>query len=185
MVLDPSRCQELRLSYASHILAFVEVDNPYGHLMRTLLDSWHAAKRGWPFMTRPGPGAGYSPIHLNAPAPNSNREALLLLRHSRAANDIMHYRATGELVKDHAVPVATIRGWICKAGLRTTEDVDAFLLKWYRVTLLTKGEHKSLDKADLRSAMPHDWDSSNPWARYAAIDMLPDPDNDTGPAGLT
>nr|WP_314444395.1 hypothetical protein [uncultured Sphingomonas sp.] len=178
MALDPIRCSELRLSYARQILAFVEVNNPYGHLMRTLLDGWYAAKRGWPFMMRPGHGGeGYSPIHLNAPKPNQHRQALLLLRHSRAAHDIMHHRATGDLVKDHAVPIRAIRQWVCEANLSKPEDVDTFLAKWYRVALITKEEHRCLDKVNLRSAMPNNWNSSDPWARYAEIDMLPDPDD--------
>lgn len=176
MPLDAKRCAELRISYVRQILIFIEVGNPYGHLLRTLLDSWHAAKHGWPFLTRPrGLSAGYSPIHLNSPRPNGNRQALMLLRHSRAANDIMHYRASGALVKDHAVPVATIHQWLCAADLKRVDEVDDFLSKWFRVALLTKEEHDALP-SDIRSAMPRLWDTADPWARYADIEMLPDPD---------
>lgn len=179
MALCPHRCAELRLSYAHQILIYAKARNHYGHLARTLFDSWHAAKRGGAFLTHPRGNSkpGYNPVHLNKPKPHEKREALLALRHSKAAHEIMHYRAAGDLIKDHSVPIALLASWIREAHLETPACVDRLLDQWYHVALITKGEHDDLDEAGLQSAMPRDWNGKDPWARYAAagIDLMPLP----------
>ena len=51
----------------------------------------------------------------------------------------------------------------------TEATVIEFLSKCFAVILVTHEEHVKLNASGLRSTMPHGWDGSDIFARYAAV----------------
>jgi len=67
---------------------------------------------------------------------------------------------------EHAVPRSVIINLLLDIANPTEGKIRHCLEKYYRVCLVTKGEHENLSKLKLRSKMPDNWDRKDPYARY-------------------
>lgn len=77
---------------------------------------------------------------------------------------------TVKLIVDHAVPVAVMVNMLFQSHADLSRDgIRAFLIKWYRLGLLTHEENARLNAAGLNSKMPTDWDYLDVFGRYHSI----------------
>ena len=78
-------------------------------------------------------------------------------------------RPLTECVVEHVVPQMAIVNRLMDMEILTEATVIEFLSKCFAVILVTHEEHVKLNASGLRSTMPHGWDGSDIFARYAAV----------------
>lgn len=155
---------KLEESYCRHILIAIEAGD-VGAPFRTLFDYWFAYRTGGPFLN-----SNSRPQWLNHPSPDKYGEALRRAHFissgaARTMAGIEHNR----LMKDHAIPVSTLRNMLFDTRLKSVEQVRAFMERHYRIGVITKAEDDAICAVGLRSCMPEHWSSGDsPFVRYAA-----------------
>jgi hypothetical protein len=155
-------------SYLKRILASVAV-NDFSAPFRTDFDNWFAFKEGGAFLN-----ANSRPHWHNNPCPDKHGAAL------RRAHFVSHAAArtlggvTRErLMKDHAIPVSVLRDMLFEEQPRSTEEVRAFMLRYYCFGIITEEEDAELNRAGLRSRMPDGWTpNDSPFARYEKVGIV-------------
>ncbi len=161
---------DLRATYLQHILLFVRSSNPNKHLLRTLLDDWYAYDRQGSFLNQNG-----RPRWLNKPDPVKHLDVLNSMDFiSIKAHRVLHGIADEQLVKEHAIPIATLSKLLTDRQPQTVEDIAGTLEKHYRLGVLTHSEHDKLAELGLRSKMPDGWHSEDSaFARYEKAGIAP------------
>ena len=159
---------DLEQSYLKHILIAAELRD-YSAPFRTFFDNWFAFKVGGPFLN-----ANSRPHWFNNPCPDRHGEALRRAHFvSVAAARTLGGFVRDRLVKDHAVPVALLRDLLFDEQPRTIEEIRAFLLRHYRIGIITQEEDERLRAAGLRSRMPEDWRrEESPFGRYEQVGIV-------------
>jgi len=74
---------------------------------------------------------------------------------------------------EHAVPMMVIVNMLMDQDTLTLDFVKTILESFYRVCLVTKDEHRRLNKIGLVSRMPSDWNRADVWARYRRAGIEP------------
>lgn len=159
---------ELENAYLSHLLIAAEARD-FSAPFRTFFDNWFAFHVGGPFLNRSS-----RPHWFNNPCPNRHGNALRRAHFvSAAAARTLSQLTRDRLVKDHAIPVAILRGMLFEAQPRNHNDVRDFLLRYYRIGIITEAEHTALSAAGLKSRMPDDWQSdASLFRRYEAVGIV-------------
>ena len=70
---------------------------------------------------------------------------------------------------DHAIPIKILRQEFSKLQSPSIPEIRAFLLKRYKLGVITKTEDNKLNQNQLRSDMPKNWNGENWRARYEEI----------------
>ncbi len=79
---------------------------------------------------------------------------------------VLEQETKEHLVKDHSIPVVVLETKLKQIAPRTIEEVETFLLTYYRLGIITKQEDNRTNLAKLRKNMPIEWNERNPFARY-------------------
>jgi hypothetical protein len=158
----------LALSYAEHILIASQVGDRSAPF-RTFFDNWFAFRMAGPFLNQ-----NSRPHWFNNPSPDKHGSALENCHFvSCGAARVLSGMSRDRLVKDHCVPVSTLREIIIDRQPQTIEDVEGLLLQFYRVGVLTKAEDDRLTAVGLRSEMPAGWTTAqNVFARYSEAEII-------------
>jgi len=83
---------------------------------------------------------------------------------SKKAKALPKGEAKGNLVHEHLVPRKVVRQKLLRC--KSANDVRTVLETWCIGVVVTREEDQLLNSLRLGSAMPHDWDGIDPWARY-------------------
>ena len=75
---------------------------------------------------------------------------------------------------EHVVPQMEIVNMLMDMNPLTKQEIERILKNYFRVLLVTKGEHQRLNASGLRSKMPSNWDKKDVWARYTAVGIEPE-----------
>ena len=135
--------------------------------IRTFVDDWFAYHTGGPFLNRAG-----RPRWFNRPCPIKNKEALLSMHYiSEQAEKVIKNGAGDSLIKEHAVPVRVLRTLFDEMKSPTISEVEKFLLRHYRLGVLTTSDNRLLKEAGLNSSMPKNWDGVDMFARYNSAEI--------------
>lgn len=163
LVSEPTNSHHFTTAYLKHILLFVQTGNPNKHLLRTLVDDWYAYDRKGSFLNRNG-----RPKWLNKPDPIKHYDVLNSMDFiSKKAQKVLGGISKEHLVKEHAVPIATLDKLLTKSQPATVEDVAKTLSEYYRLGVLTQSEHEELTELGLRAEMPNGWKfGDSVFARY-------------------
>ena len=133
--------------------------------IRTFVDDWFAYQMGGPFLSKFG-----RPLWFNKPCPKKKKEALLKMHFiSERAKKVIDNEGGADLKKEHAIPVKVLRDLMLEIKNPTTSNVKQFLLKHYKLGVLTASEDKKLREAGLQSKMPEGWDGVDMFARYSFV----------------
>ena len=73
---------------------------------------------------------------------------------------------------EHAVPMMVIVNMLMEHRSLTLTSLESILIRYYRVCLVTKDEHRELNRRGLVSKMPPNWDQIDVWARYRIVGIL-------------
>lgn len=179
----------LAASYLEHIRIALEAGDR-GAPFRDFIDNWAAFSSG----TDHHVSSGDRPRWFNNPCLRTRQAMLYSLDfRSAATGPLLDYARTSpaeykarraakdqavRLIVDHAVPIDVMVRMMFgpEPGERveqTAEGIRSYLTRWYRLGLLTADEDARLNRAGLRSAMPHDWDRHSIFARYDAVGIIP------------
>jgi hypothetical protein len=138
----------------------------HGHFFRTAVDNWSMYRRGNVFLSRG------KPRFFNKPKSDDRRLPLMDFV-SNGAKILMRSVAatTDQLIVDHAIPISQLHKIIRESKPRCVGDVEAILLRSYRLGVITYEEDRKLRDAGLQSKMPSDWsaETGSPYARYHAV----------------
>jgi len=74
---------------------------------------------------------------------------------------------------EHVVPKMAIVNRLMDMEPLTATAITELLTSRFMVMLVTREEHARLNASGLRSTMPRDWDGSDVFARYAAVEIEP------------
>ena len=74
-----------------------------------------------------------------------------------------------EVDVEHSVPMALICDFLLECT--NEQQVIDVLQCYFSVALVTKTEHKLLNKGNLRNNMPENWDGSDKMARYKSAEI--------------
>lgn len=156
--------------YLEYLKIYHNNKHENGSLFRGFVDDWFAYsyrnKKDNPFLNSKG-----NPKWFNNPNPIKEKDALLQMHFvSKEAMQIINGKISGRLIKDHAVPIYTLRK-LMRNKLRDNADsheIRQFLDKFYTLGVISKGEDDVLNSTQykLKSNMPDDWDEKNMFARY-------------------
>ena len=146
-------CESLAESYLEHILLFISSNNPDNHLFRNFIDSWFAYHKKGPFLN-----SNQRPRWFNNPSPVKDRPALLNMHFvSAAAFQIIETKSDTRLIKEHSIPVSILLALLSAAKPRKLSDVENFLLRYYRLGVITKEEDNRISRLGYKSKMPTGW----------------------------
>lgn len=73
------------------------------------------------------------------------------------------------LVHEHLVPKRVLVDAIIDEIEKTPDSIYDYLERFCIGVVVTKDEDARLNAAGLRSKMPENWDTKDPWARYNAV----------------
>jgi hypothetical protein len=120
--------------------------------LRTYLNSWYANHKGGGFVKSTGTVQWFNRGRFEAfqaSQDDAGQRVHFIGRMGRLA------RQEGvDLVKDHAVPVCIMYDEMVSANLKSTGDIERYLLERYRFGILTGEEDRRLTSAKLRKRMP-------------------------------
>lgn len=88
---------------------------------------------------------------------------------SVAAGQQMESGDFASLKFDHAVPIGFINEKVLALSEPSAESIQAIVLEWTLLSVITEEEHERLAQAGLAEKMPDDWDRKNLEARYSAV----------------
>ena len=150
-------------SYLKHIKIFIDSKNNDKHLLRTFLDNWFAYHKEGPFLSK-----NNRPVWFNNPNPIKTRDALLSMHFvSKKALKVINENLDIKLIKEHSLPVSVIYELLLKQDFKNENDIEIFLLNYYRLGVLTKDEDNILSSIGLKYKMPEDWNiKMNVFYRY-------------------
>ena len=121
--------------------------------LRTYLDSWYANHKGGGFVKSTGTVQWFNRGDLRHSRHRKTMQDNEFI--SLAAWDVLRGKNEGvDLVKDHAVPVCIMYDEMVSANLKSTGDIERYLLERYRFGILTGEEDRRLTSAKLRKRMP-------------------------------
>ena len=139
---------------------------------RTMVDSWFAYRHHrWEGFVTP---RSFGVQWLNKGNLRNPRiaEAMLTLPQghfvSHAARHVLRNRTDEWLVKDHAVPLKVMKTELEELCPSSTEEVESYLLRRYRLGIITKDEDKKFlrPKPHLRESMPDGYAPEEVFGRY-------------------
>src|SRR6266571_4461137 len=95
------------------------------------------------------------------------RATIRRIRPRVIARSVAAHEDAGEI--DHAIPVHVLCNRILSTPDLDRKTLEMILHEWLVAVELTRSEHReTLKKCGLASRMPHDWDGTDPLARYLA-----------------
>jgi len=168
-------------SYLDHIRISVEAEDR-GAPFRDFVDNWNAFRSTHDYHR----SRGDRPRWFNNPNA-AKRLAMLgsLDFRSKGALAVMDYAKavpadyelkhsardkSTKLIVDHAVPISVMVSMLFQPGFDLSrEGIRSYLVRWYRLGLLSHEENGRLDAAGLNSAMPTDWNEDDAFARYHCV----------------
>ena len=150
-------------SYLKHIKIFIDSKNNDKHLLRTFLDNWFAYHKEGPFLSK-----NNRPVWFNNPNPIKTRDALLSMHFvSKKALKVINENLDIKFIKEHSLPVSVIYELLLKQDFKNENEIEIFLLNYYRLGVLTKDEDNTLSSIGLKYKMPEDWNiKMNVFYRY-------------------
>ena len=169
----------IKNSFLEHIVIYYNSGFKPKSLLRSFVDNWYAydkACNGIPYFLN----SNGNPIWFNNPHSVKHKNALLEMDFiSEGAKELifstnkskLHENKDSRLIKEHAIPIAYLFDLLAKEADLNTESVEAILLKYYKLGVLTKAEDDLLNKAKIRSKMPSNWDKENVFSRYDVIGL--------------
>jgi len=174
---DMKSIEKIRDAFLEHIVIYFKSGFSPKSLLRTFVDNWYAYEKASNgitcFLNKNG-----NPIWFNKPEPIKHKNALLEMDFiSEGAKELIlsedktilvndkHQR----LIKEHAIPVATLHEIFSKEENLNVNGAKKILNKYYKLGVLTKSEDDLLNNKKLRSKMPQKWDRDNVFARYDEI----------------
>ncbi len=136
--------------------------------IRTFIDDWFAFHAAGPFLNKSG-----RPIWFNRPCPVKNKKALLSMHFISEQAELVIENGAGEnLIKEHVVPVKVLRTLMEEIQEPTISNIEQFLLRYYRLGVLTASDDRLLKEAGLNSSMPKNWDGNDVFARYNFAEII-------------
>jgi len=174
--------QELENSYLSHVLSFLRARDPNARTLRTFLDSWfayHSRDEGlidtagahrWLNVGDLNPADCHAKLgSVHAISESAER---LLRRGKDGDPEVLSAwerdkKAHG-LAKDHVFPLRQLCSELRSGSFAGKSELRVFLIKHYRVAIITQAEHKSLS-GRARHSMPDGW--NNIFQRYNDADI--------------
>lgn len=102
---------------------------------RTAVDNWAMYHKGGCFLSKRG-----SPIFFNKPNSKDERLGLMDFQSEEAWSIMNGDPVDGRLIVDHAIPVSVLHSIIRESRPSSPEDIEAILLKTYRLGVLTYEE---------------------------------------------
>ena len=151
-----------------HLKIYVghEEDDP--HLFRTLVDSWYGYERGEEFLTRKSGRPKW--FNRRELANHRNKLRSMMPWISLKAMELIERNSAEPvkdwLVKDHAIPLDSLRKIIRGIADVSIESIEAALREYYHIGIITSDEHARLNKK-LKKDMPDHWKvGHNPYERY-------------------
>lgn len=135
----------LEEAYLDHILLHLRSNDPDCRPVRTYLDSWFAHSVGPEMMERRTP----RPQWLNR-GDLQRRPELARRCHaiSIEADERIKRGEVSDLAKDHTVPINQLISELSSTPLTDRDQIRAYLLRRYRVAVVTRDEHKKLGYGD-------------------------------------
>ena len=156
-----AQCELANLEY---LLVYRKYKSPCTPF-RTFIDNWYAYHKRGPFLNR-----NLKPHWFNKPHPVKHRKALLSMEFvSQNARVAIESGEAVHLVKDHSIPVVTLREMFLDLELTTTDDIRKFLIEKYCLGVITKSEDQNIDARKLRFKMPENWNGTDAFARYSEV----------------
>lgn len=150
--------------YLQHLLLFTQHQSSDGHLFRTLVDNWYGYHRAGPFLNSRGRPHWFN--NVQGKDHGKLGTALAAMDYISEEAAIALRSQAGNLVKDHAIPIRALRIAMLEERPSSIEAIREYLLRWYRLGVITQSEHNRLRQLGLVSAMPSDWDERDVFARY-------------------
>ena len=142
----PSGEASQRHQYLSRILSLIEHQDRSAKVWRDHLDPWFAHTMGGGFLARTGNLHTFDSIKSDDPA--RIRRLLPALNRMHWMSEKARLRLTGAqpgiVVKDHTYPIWAIRDRALSERPDDFEALHQFLLRWYRVAVLTKEQHSEV-----------------------------------------
>lgn len=142
----------LEEAYIDHILLHLHSSDPDDRPLRTYLDSWYAHHIGTEMMEQ----RISRPQWLNR-GDLQRRPELAGHCHaiSEEAEACIGRNEVSQLAKDHSVPIAQLTAEFKSRGWPNREELRTFLLRRYRVAVLTRDEHRKVRRGDLARRRAH------------------------------
>ena len=108
------------------------------------------------------------PVWFNNPNPIKTRDTLLSMHFvSKKALKVINENLDIKFIKEHSLPVSVIYELLLKQDFKNENDIEIFLLNYYRLGVLTKDEDNILSSIGLKYKMPEDWNiKMNVFYRY-------------------
>ncbi|MCP4122776.1 MAG: hypothetical protein GY751_13570 [Bacteroidetes bacterium] len=148
--------------YLKYLLLYEKYEDQNGPLFRTFIDNWYGFHEGGEMLSKGG-----RPKWFNNPDTHKIGPVLSSMHFvSQKARSVLSGQSNSRLVKDHAIPVVILRQMISSHDPKSIELVREFLLRNYRLGVITKEEDNDLNSKGLKSTMPTDWNGTNWKARY-------------------
>lgn len=91
---------------------------------------------------------------------------------SEQAELVIENGAGENLIKEHVVPVKVLRTLMEEIQEPTISNIEQFLLRYYRLGVLTASDDRLLKEAGLNSSMPKNWDGNDVFARYNFAEII-------------
>jgi hypothetical protein len=161
---------KVKNSYLNHIKIFIDSKNNDKHLLRCFIDNWFAYHKKGPFLSK-----NNKPVWFNKPNPVKSKDALLSMHFisKKAFEVIKNQNLDVRLIKEHSIPVSIIYDLLLEQDFNNENDIEIFLLKYYRLGVLTKDEDNVLAKEGLKKKMPENWNMQmNVFYRYEKVGII-------------
>jgi hypothetical protein len=162
---------KMRMFYANLISQYLTQKDPNALIFRTLIDTWYAYWKGGPFLTDAGAARWVNTGDIRKRPELANAISL----RSKEAGESIRGGDYNELVKDHAIPVKTLRLRMSQLNDKSIDAVDEYLQVNYRIALLKLRQHTRLSGRKHHNLQ----DSVDSRTRYASagIEMEPTPED--------
>ena len=133
---------ELKNSYLTHIKIYIKSYNNDKHLLRTFIDNWFAQYKGGPFLSK-----NKKPLWFNNPNPHKSKDALLSMHFiSKNAFEVINKNMDVRLIKEHSLQVSVIYELLFEEKFLHEEEIENFLINYYKFGVITKEEDDKLTK---------------------------------------
>ncbi len=160
---SPMNLEHIKDSYLEHIKICIESDAWGAGLLRSFIDYWFAYHKQGSFLN-----SNNNPTWHNNPSPVKDKDTLLEMHFiSDMAFDVIEKGSDVRLIKEHSIPVHVIQKILIQQKLKSINEIENILLRFYRLGVLTKDEDDILRLEGLNSKMPASWDfNESVFSRY-------------------
>jgi len=157
----------------SYIQAYISFEDRSCPRFRGFVDEWYAHHMGLPFLTKNkfgGQARWLNNPDISKPIIKSCMRSLHVV--SVQALKVLDGKVDERLIKEHAIPIKKLRDLAFEKlnSNSQTEDIEQFLLTYYRVAAITKKEDVDINEEGFRDCMPIDWDNNESESIYARYD---------------